>query len=65
MRLYHKVQLLMADEAGLTTVEYALILSVLIVGLCVTWQPLGDAMVGIAEDTAEAIDPRPKSLGCS
>ncbi len=54
-----------ADQEGLTTVEYALILSVLIVGLCVTWQPLGHAVVGIAEDTSEAIDPQPKSLGCS
>ena len=56
---------LWADQEGLTTVEYAVLLSGLIIGLCVTWQPLGDAMVGIAEDTAEAIDPQPKSLGCS
>lgn len=65
MRLYHKVQLLIADDAGLTTVEYAVLLSGLIIGLCVTWQSLGDAMVGIVEDTTKAIDPPGRAaLGC-
>jgi len=35
---------LIRDEEGVATVEYALLLAGLIVGLSVTWQPLGNTM---------------------
>ena len=45
------------DELGLATVEYALLLSGLIVGLCATWHPLGEAVAGAVGDTTEVLTP--------
>ncbi len=46
---------LIRDEEGLATVEYAVLLAGLIIGLSVTWQPLGDAMSNTGEKTQQAI----------
>jgi len=46
---------LIGDEEGLTTVEYAVLLSVLVVGLTVTWQPLVDVMVTTGQETEQVI----------
>ena len=42
---------LIRDEEGAATVEYAVLLAALIVGLSVTWQPLGDAMANTGDKT--------------
>ena len=52
------------DQQGLTTVEYALLLSAIAVGLAVTWQALGDSMVGVVDDTNEALAPTQSGIGC-
>ena len=46
---------LIRDEEGVATVEYAVLLAALIVGLSVTWQPLGDAMSNTGEKTHQVI----------
>ncbi len=46
---------LIRDEEGAATVEYAVLLAALIVGLSVTWQPLGDAMINTGEKTQQII----------
>ncbi len=46
---------LIRDEEGVATVEYAVLLAALIVGLSVTWQPLGDAMINAGEETQQVI----------
>ena len=55
MHIRHWFVTLITDEEGLATVEYAVLLSVLIVGLSVTWQPLGDAMINTGEKTQQVI----------
>jgi len=55
MNLRQCFMTLIRDEEGLATVEYAVLLSVLIVGLSVTWQPLGDAMINTGEKTQQVI----------
>jgi len=55
MHIRHWFVTLITDEEGLATVEYAVLLSVLIVGLTVTWQPLADVMVSTGEEAEEAI----------
>lgn len=47
--------MLIRDEQGLATVEYAVLLAGLIIGLSVTWQPLGDAMSNTGEKTQQVI----------
>ena len=46
---------LIRDEEGVATVEYAVLLAGLIIGLSVTWQPLGDAMSNTSEETQQVI----------
>ena len=46
---------LIRDEQGLATVEYAVLLAGLIIGLSVTWQPLADVMISTGEETEQAI----------
>ncbi len=46
---------LIRDEEGLATVEYAVLLAGLIIGLSVTWKPLADAMVSTGEQTEQVI----------
>ncbi len=58
-------QRLITDQDGVTTVEYALLLSAIAVGLTVTWHSLGDGMVKVVGDTNEILDPAPQALGCA
>ena len=55
MQIRHWPVTLIRDEQGLATVEYAVLLAGLIVGLSVTWQPLADVMVSTGEETEQAI----------
>ena len=55
MRLHHWVHKLIADQEGLTTVEYALLLSGLLIGAGVLWSPLRCAVLGIVGDTGDAL----------
>jgi len=55
MQIRHWLVTLIRDEQGLATVEYAVLLAGLIVGLSVTWQPLADVMVSTSEETEQAI----------
>ena len=55
MQIRHWLVTLIRDEQGLATVEYAVLLAGLIVGLSVTWQPLADVMVSTGEETEQAI----------
>ncbi len=58
-------QRFITDEDGVTTVEYALLLSAIAVGLTVTWHSLGDSMVKVVGDTNEVLDPAPQALSCA
>lgn len=64
MHIRDRLQLFREDEHGLTTVEYALLLSAIAVGLAVTWQALGDSMVGVVDDTNEALVPNQGGISC-
>ncbi|MCK4323345.1 MAG: hypothetical protein KAW89_02355 [Armatimonadetes bacterium] len=55
MQIRHWLVTLIRDEQGLATVEYALLLAGFIVGLSVTWQPLGDVMVSTGDETQQVI----------
>ena len=55
MQIRHWLVTLIRDEQGVATVEYAVLLAGLIVGLSVTWQPLADVMVSTGEETEQAI----------
>ncbi len=55
MQIRHWFVTLITDEEGLATVEYAVLLAGLIVGLSVTWQPLADVMVSTGEETEQII----------
>ncbi len=55
MQIRHWFVTLIRDEQGLATVEYAVLLAGLIIGLSVTWQPLADVMVSTGEETEQAI----------
>lgn len=55
MHIRHWFVTLITDEEGLATVEYAVLLAGLIIGLSVTWQPLADVMVSTGEETEQII----------
>ena len=55
MQIRHWFVTLIRDEQGLATVEYAVLLAGLIIGLSVTWQPLADVMVSTGEETEQVI----------
>jgi len=55
MYLVHSCRTLIRDEEGLSTVEYAVLLSAIIVGLTVTWQPLVGVMANTGEQTEQVI----------
>ncbi len=55
MHIQHWFVTLIRDEEGLATVEYAILLAGLIVGLSVTWQPLATVMANTAEETEQVI----------
>lgn len=46
-----RFQGLWADEDGLTSVEYALLLMLMVASGLVAWQSMGDAVAGSAEDS--------------
>ena len=50
-----RLQELWYDEEGVATVEYALLLSVLIVGMASVWQILRDAVAYALADAANTI----------
>ena len=55
MYIRQRLVTLIRDEQGLATVEYAVLLAGLIIGLSVTWQPLADVMVSTGEETEQII----------
>ncbi len=55
MHIRHWFVTLITDEEGLATVEYAVLLAGLIIGLSVTWQPLADVMISTGEEAEEVI----------
>jgi len=55
MGTQHWFMTLITDEEGVATVEYAVLLSAIIIGLTVTWQPLVDVMANTSEETEQAI----------
>ena len=55
MQIRHWLVALIRDEQGLSTVEYAVLLSAIIIGLTVTWQPLIGVMANTGEQTEQAI----------
>jgi len=55
MRIGRWFTTLIRDEQGLATVEYAVLLAGLIVGLSVTWQPLADVMVSTGQETEQVV----------
>ncbi len=55
MSIQHWFVMLIRDEQGLATVEYAVLLAGLVIGLSVTWQPLADVMISTGEETEQAI----------
>ena len=55
MQIRHWLVTLIGDEQGLATVEYAVLLAGLIIGLSVTWQPIADVMVSTGEETEQVI----------
>ncbi len=55
MHIQHWFATLIRDEQGLTTVEYAVLLSAIIIGMTVTWQPLLSVMVNTGEQTEQVI----------
>jgi len=55
MQIRHWLVTLIRDEEGVATVEYAVLLAALIIGLSVTWQPLGNAMINTGERTHQVI----------
>ncbi len=55
MHIRQWLMTLIRDEQGLATVEYAVLLSALIVGLTVTWQPLAGVMISTGEETEQVI----------
>ncbi len=55
MKIRYWFVTLITDEEGLATVEYAVLLAGLIIGLSVTWQPLADVMVSTGEETEQII----------
>ena len=65
MRISLWCQRLITDEDGVSTVEYALLLSAIVLGLTVTWHSLGDGMVKVVGDTNEVLSPTPQALGCA
>ena len=52
---------LIADERGLATVEYAVLLSAIIVGFAVTWESLRASMVNIGEEAQKVLAPNTAS----
>ena len=55
MQIRHWLVTLIRDEQGLATVEYAVLLAGLIVGLSVTWQPLADVMISTGQETEQVV----------
>ena len=55
MHIQHWFTTLIRDEQGLATVEYAVLLSAIIIGMTVTWQPLVGVMVHTSHETELAI----------
>ena len=53
--MHERLQELWSDEKGVVTVEYALLLSVLVVGMASVWQMLRDAVAHAVADAANAI----------
>jgi Flp pilus assembly pilin Flp len=50
-----KMKKLWQDEEGLTTVEYALLLALIVVAGLLAWQGLGDSVQGAVDGSTEAI----------
>jgi Flp pilus assembly pilin Flp len=55
MRRRTKMKDLWQDEEGLTTVEYALLLALVVVAGILAWQGLGDTVGNAVDDSANTI----------
>lgn len=56
-KLFHQLKLrrLQEDEAGLTTVEYALLLTLIAIVAIGAWTTLGENVEGKAQEAADAL----------
>ncbi len=55
MHILQWFRTLIRDEQGLATVEYAVLLSAIIIGLTVTWQPIIGVMAHTSKETEQLI----------